>query len=191
MKKLLFPLIGAALLLQSCTIEKRHFRPGYHIEWKTKTWNPPPSAEITTPLTEKEPVPVTPSVSLENTNVTVRDGAGTVDKTVKEETAEVPEISLFEEPKDDTCDVLIKMNGHEISARVIKITPVSIEYKRCDVPDGPLYVEKKSAVFMIKFQNGTKEVFSKEKKEEEFDEGQKTLGIAPFSILFTVYALIF
>ena len=35
-----------------------------------------------------------------------------------------------------------------------------IKYKRCDNFDGPVYSIKKDDVFMVKYQNGTKEIFN-------------------------------
>lgn len=36
MKKLLFSIIAITLFLGSCTVEKRHYMSGYHVEWNNK-----------------------------------------------------------------------------------------------------------------------------------------------------------
>lgn len=56
-------------------------------------------------------------------------------------------------------DLLIKRNGDEIAAKVLEITPTEVKYRRSDNPDGPLISVYKADVFMIRYANGTKNVF--------------------------------
>jgi hypothetical protein len=56
-------------------------------------------------------------------------------------------------------DILVLNNGDEVEARVTEIGIEEIKYKKYSMPDGPDYVSMKSDVFMIKFENGSKEVF--------------------------------
>ena len=57
-------------------------------------------------------------------------------------------------------DLLTKRNGDEVAVKVIEITPSEIRYRRSDNPDGPLISVWKSDVFMVRYANGTKEVFT-------------------------------
>jgi hypothetical protein len=57
-------------------------------------------------------------------------------------------------------DVIIKTNGEEIQAKVLEISTSEIKYKRFDNPEGPNYIIEKSKVFMIKYENGNKDVFN-------------------------------
>ncbi|WP_019948282.1 hypothetical protein [Hymenobacter aerophilus] len=57
-------------------------------------------------------------------------------------------------------DVLTRQSGEEINVKVVEITPVSVTYRRTDNPDGPLITVRKLDVFMIRYANGTKEVFN-------------------------------
>jgi hypothetical protein len=59
-------------------------------------------------------------------------------------------------------DTIVKNSGEMIPARIIEISPTQIKYKKMDFLDGPLYVENKSDVKMIKYSNGTKEEFTKD-----------------------------
>jgi hypothetical protein len=59
-------------------------------------------------------------------------------------------------------DLIIKKNGDEINAKVQEVGVTEIKYKKADNPDGPIFSMLKSDVFMIKFENGTKEVFTEE-----------------------------
>lgn len=56
-------------------------------------------------------------------------------------------------------DLLTKQNGEEIQVKVLEITPSEVHYKRFDYLEGPLIVVRKADVFMIRYANGTKEVF--------------------------------
>src|SRR5687767_506759 len=56
-------------------------------------------------------------------------------------------------------DLLTKRNGDELSVKVVEITPAEVKYRRADNPDGPLISVWRSDVFMIRYANGTKEVF--------------------------------
>ena len=60
---------------------------------------------------------------------------------------------------DDSCDIIIKRNWEEISAKVIEITPDIIKYKKCSNLNGPIISILKSDVLAIKYHNGEKDVF--------------------------------
>lgn len=60
-------------------------------------------------------------------------------------------------------DTIHKRNSEKVIAKILEITPAEIKYKKFDFQDGPLYTEKKSAIKMIVFANGMKEVFEEEK----------------------------
>jgi len=57
-------------------------------------------------------------------------------------------------------DIIILKNGDEIKATVSEIDIDVIKYKKFDNPEGPAYSIKKAEVFMIKYANGTKDVFN-------------------------------
>lgn len=59
-------------------------------------------------------------------------------------------------------DIIICRNGDEISSKVLKISKTEIEYKKWTNQDGPTYTLEKAEVFMIKYQNGEKDVFKEE-----------------------------
>jgi len=84
-------------------------------------------------------------------------------------------------------DNIIKKDGAEIKAKILQVDADLIKYKRYDNADGPTYTIKKSSVFMIQYENGTKDVFSKEEdpkskekdpkskeKEEKVDNNKKS-----------------
>lgn len=56
-------------------------------------------------------------------------------------------------------DVIIKQNGDEIQCKLLEVGSEEIKYKRWTNPDGPTFIEERDDVFMIKYQNGEKDVF--------------------------------
>jgi len=56
-------------------------------------------------------------------------------------------------------DVITQNNGDEIKAKVLEVGTTEIKYKKSDNLGGPTYSLFKSDVFMIRYQNGTKDLF--------------------------------
>lgn len=56
-------------------------------------------------------------------------------------------------------DVIVKQNGDEIQCKLIEVGTESIKYKRWSNQNGPIFVEERDDVFMIKYENGEKDVF--------------------------------
>ena len=56
-------------------------------------------------------------------------------------------------------DIIILKNGNDIQAVVQEIGTDDVKYKRFDNPNGPNYTLKKSEIFMIRYENGSKDVF--------------------------------
>ena len=69
-------------------------------------------------------------------------------------------------------DLIIKKNGEEINAKIEEVGVSDIKYKKTDNIEGPVFTLLKENVFMIKFQNGTKEVFANETKRTNQAENE-------------------
>lgn len=65
----------------------------------------------------------------------------------------------------DTCDVIIKVNGDEIRAIVKEVGIETVSYIKCDNPSGPNYKLSRDQIFMIRFKDGTNETFKQENKQ--------------------------
>ncbi|MBP6731087.1 MAG: hypothetical protein KA149_03455 [Chitinophagales bacterium] len=69
-------------------------------------------------------------------------------------------------------DIITLKNGDELKGKVIKVGVNAIEYKKDTT--SPVYEIKKSEVFMIKYENGSKEVLSNlaslEPKKESLED---------------------
>jgi len=57
-------------------------------------------------------------------------------------------------------DIITLKNGEEIKAKVTAVNPNDVQYRKFNDKDGPLYTKYKSEIFMIKYANGSKDVFS-------------------------------
>ena len=59
-------------------------------------------------------------------------------------------------------DVIVMQNGDEIPCKLVEVGVENIKYKRLSNLNGPTFVEEKDDVFMIKYQNGEKDLLYKE-----------------------------
>jgi opacity protein-like surface antigen len=70
-------------------------------------------------------------------------------------------------------DVITKKNGDEIRAKVVEIGSTDVKYKRFGNETGPTYTLSKSEIFMIKYENGDKDMFNETvKKTNATDESK-------------------
>jgi hypothetical protein len=56
-------------------------------------------------------------------------------------------------------DLITKRNGEDIKAKVIEIGLNEVKFKRFDNLDGPLIIVAKSEILIIRYENGSKEIF--------------------------------
>lgn len=152
MKKLL--LILPFLILISCSVQKRKYQSGYYVNWHKKS----------TPVTVKEKRKSESKVKTQETaladvqhlNPEPAYLSADADKKViplKSKTR----INLFA-GETDSCDVLVFRDGTELRVKIKEVGQNEIKYQKCDLPDGPNYINRKSEIFMIKYANGTREV---------------------------------
>ncbi len=66
----------------------------------------------------------------------------------------------------DSCDEIIYNDGNKLKAKITEINTNEIHYKRCNLIDGPTFVDKQNKVFMIKYANGKSKMFKKEIADE-------------------------
>jgi hypothetical protein len=57
-------------------------------------------------------------------------------------------------------DIITLKSGDEIKAKVQEIGTDNVKYKKYDNQSGPIYTLTKSDIFMIKYENGDKDVFN-------------------------------
>ena len=64
-------------------------------------------------------------------------------------------------------DTLTTKKGDQLIVKVLEVGTNVIKYKKSDNLDGPAFETLKSEIFMIKYQNGTKDVFNGESISEK------------------------
>jgi hypothetical protein len=57
-------------------------------------------------------------------------------------------------------DVITKKTSEDILAKVIEVNISEIKYKKFDNPTGPTFTILKADVIMIRYENGTKDIFN-------------------------------
>ena len=62
-------------------------------------------------------------------------------------------------------DIIVKQDGEELNANVIEITENKVKYRLFDSQDGPIRNLVKSDVFMIIYENGTREKVANSKEQ--------------------------
>lgn len=71
-------------------------------------------------------------------------------------------------------DIIITVEGDSIEAKVIKIAPPKVEYKKWSNQDGPVYETPVSGIAVIRFANGDSEVFNAVRKTVKAKETEAT-----------------
>jgi len=145
MKNLLVLTTLALLILNSCTIQKRNYNKGFSVNWHNST-----GLKI-----EKKAAKTKKTNSFQTTK---NDSLLITEETSNHVNQSSPSIET-DTSETAKCDLIILKNGEEIWANVLEIDPENIKYKRCDNPEGPTYFIRRSTVFMIKYKNGSKDVF--------------------------------
>lgn len=59
-------------------------------------------------------------------------------------------------------DVIVKRNGDELQCKITEVNKTEVKYKRWSNQEGPTFSEKKSEIFMIKYENGEKDMIAHE-----------------------------
>lgn len=59
-------------------------------------------------------------------------------------------------------DVVVKRNGDELQCKITEVNKTEVKYKRWSNQEGPTFSEKKSEIFMIKYENGEKDMIAHE-----------------------------
>jgi len=73
-------------------------------------------------------------------------------------------------------DIIIKMNGNEIEAIVLEVGTNDVKYKKFDHRNGPTYYIRKSEIFMIKYEDGDKDVFAVNEHEDAIEDRGIVIG---------------
>lgn len=79
-------------------------------------------------------------------------------------------------------DLIILRDGTEINSKVISVDISAVVYKKQSNLDGPNYTIGKDEIFMIKYQNGEKDVFADMKDKHAANNVGRETGLVPKEI---------
>jgi hypothetical protein len=172
MKKILL-LSLSLLIFFSCAVQKRKYQKGYYI---SRSKSAPVKKEREQELSAKKQ---TRQEAAAEPPVSPAPQPGKFSSGPSPESRWAVPVPVMESPgrqlikKDEPCDDIVFRDGNEIKAKVTEVTTTEIKYKKCDMPDGPVYIAKKSDVFMIKYANGSRDVFKEEAKPAQVQQSNK------------------
>lgn len=81
-------------------------------------------------------------------------------------------------------DTIFMQDGEEIEAKVTEVLELKIKYKKYSNLNGPTYYLDKSEVFIIKYENGEKDIFKEERPVIEEAETLKKLMVTRQGLIF-------
>jgi len=193
-------LLLISLLLFNCTVSKRHYRKGYHLAWHNNS--PPASKEtnLSKAFLRHERINRIEDQlnrAMETTRVEITASAEKM-KVNAYKRKQLKQVRL----ENDTCgDVLTFRDGTELTVKIVEVFNGTVKYLPCNNLDGPLRVANGEKIFMIKYANGTKEIFKEPAKVNTMPNAQrapqakKTNGFALASFIaacvstFIIYLL--
>lgn len=180
------------VLLSSCSLQKRHYRNGYNLQWNK----------------DAEQLAVNTEANSEETKKLQPIDPGSVDLTASLRGADIllppKEPALFNENINNSvqkclaaeeCDVIIQRNGKEIKVKVLEVKTKSIKYTNCDDAAAVEKVMKKAEVSKIVYSNGSEEIFAdKSANDEDLTTEEKivkhTKNLALFTLLLGVLSFV-
>ncbi len=183
LQQLSFIALAITLVLTSCTIEKRVYMPGYHIEWLNGRHSPDKQTTSNEIKKIKKNETVTAEQSETPTNALDNSFAQTSDNSITASLDNLPEsitpnyflskekIHFLKKSQiksiitSEECDLIILKNGQEIKSKVLEVGTAEIKYKECSNLNGPTFSKNISEVFMIKYPNGTSTVISSDESK--------------------------
>jgi hypothetical protein len=151
-------LFAIVLIIQACTIEKRHYRPGYNVQWRSRK-------EVNSKLDIPREKDLERNISASPVDEKAESVTASTETHIGNSALQFqPKLILSKSratsrTEIEICDEVILKNGDTFQAKVIEIGVTEIKYKKCNNLEGPTVSILKSDVFLIKYANGTKEVF--------------------------------
>ena len=85
-------------------------------------------------------------------------------------------------------DFITKKNGDEIQAKILEVGNSEIKYKKIDNLEGPTFTIYKSEVLLIKYQNGSKDIFKDEVRSPDTETDFYTNGQSDANIYYRGYS---
>lgn len=84
----------------------------------------------------------------------------------------------------DAQDIILLKTGEEVEAKVTDVSDTEIKYKKFSNQSGPAYVMLVSEIFMIKYENGDKDVFGIDTPDDETENVKASESDADYAVLY-------
>lgn len=159
--------ILSLFILLGCSVQKRKYQKGYYLAWKKP-------AAVQKALSSQHKLPAAAAAKQQPATPALQEITRQLSSVSSAPATTAQRREKKPVQADDPCDEIIFKDGRELKGKVTEITQTEIKYRKCDMPDGPVYVVKKTEVFMIRYANGSKDVF----KEEETKARPPSAGTA-------------
>ena len=85
----------------------------------------------------------------------------------------LPLIMLFAFSICFSQDIITKKTGEDIASKILEVGYDEVKYKKFEFKDGPTYTLPKSEIFLIRYENGTKDIFN----TSESDKTEETVAV--------------
>ena len=79
-------------------------------------------------------------------------------------------------------DILVRKGGKEENLKVLEVSPTEVKYKKSNNEDGPVFIEKRSNLYSVKYKNGEVQTFKnnhKPKRKKDKPKPKPT-GVIPY-----------
>ncbi len=73
-------------------------------------------------------------------------------------------------------DFITKKNGEDVKARILEVNQNDVKYKRWDNLEGPTFTMSKSEILMVRYENGTNDVFTNQSSVSSNVSGSAASG---------------
>jgi len=162
-------------VIQSCSIQKRHYFSGYNFDLKRHNTHVEPTADLVSKKKQgqiKHEILPENNFQKSNTVSTPLITASSERKKIFLSTEQISPNKLF-----DACDTLVLNNGITIVVKVMQLSKNEIEYRLCDDITGEIKIANLKGIKCIKYANGQKEYFDeKQEGQPSYEEQQQMIG---------------
>lgn len=63
-------------------------------------------------------------------------------------------------------DILVRKSGEVENVKVLEVSPTEVKYKKSDNEDGPIFIEKRSNLYSVKYKSGEVQTFNDRLEQE-------------------------
>lgn len=147
------------LIFCSCSVQKRLYVSGYHMDWKGGSGSWVKNAKNHLDKSPKDSIRFVFNdsdlkLSKRESN-SLQNGSASVSAP---EAEKYKEVLLNNDVISDSCDVLVMKSGEVVYVQVEKVDPFYVTYRKCDSVDKKNYMVKRDDVFTIKYHTVSENV---------------------------------